>query len=50
MLNMKHIIYWKYDGSKEIYDTKSERSGRINALENQGYEMGADFEIWSEFE
>ena len=44
---MLYIIYWN-DETKEIYETKSERSARIHTLENQGYEIGEDFSIWTE--
>lgn len=40
-----YIIRWKCDNAEETYDTKSERSCRINTLENQGYTMGVDFEL-----
>ena len=43
----EYIIYWKCDGTEEIYDRQEERNGRINTLENQGYEMGIDFEIFT---
>ena len=43
----EYIICWKCDNTEEIYETRSERSGRINTLENQGYEIGADFEIYT---
>ena len=43
----EYIIYWKCDNSEEIYDSRDERNGRIHTLENQGYEMGVDFEIYS---
>lgn len=43
----EYIIYWKCDGTEEIYDSQEERNGRINTLENQGYEMGIDFEIFT---
>lgn len=45
----EYIIYWKYDGTEEIYDSQEERNGRINTLENQGYEMGIDFEIFTRY-
>lgn len=36
-MNEKYIIVWKCDGTEEVYDTISERNGRVNTLENQGY-------------
>jgi len=45
----EYIIYWKCDSTEEIYDSKEERNGRINTLENQGYEMGVDFEIFTRY-
>ena len=44
-LKYVYFIRWYCDGSEEIYDTKDERSGRINTLENQGYEKDKDFWI-----
>ena len=41
----RYIIYWFCDGTEEIYDNQNEYSGRINTLENQGYEKGIDFDI-----
>ena len=41
---MRYTIEWN-DGEIEIYETKSEQVARINVLEGQGYEMGADFTI-----
>lgn len=40
---MKYIIVWKCDGTEECYDNWSEFSGRIETLENQGYEKNVDF-------
>ena len=45
----EYLIYWKCDGTEEVYDSQCERSGRINTLENQGYELGVDFEIFTRY-
>ena len=48
-LTETYIIVWACDLSEEVYDNKDERNGRINALENQGYEYGADFWCRTEY-
>lgn len=48
-MEKEYIIRWKCDGTEEIYETKGERSGRINTLENQGYEMWTDFDLITQF-
>ena len=45
----KYILCWKCDGTEEVCDTREEQSGRINTLENQGYELWEDFWIRVEF-
>lgn len=45
-----YIIYWKCDESEEVFHNLDERNSRINTLENQGFEMGIDFEIFRWFE
>lgn len=45
----KYIIVWKCDLSEEIYDNAEERNGRINTLENQGYNYGSDFWCRTEY-
>lgn len=44
-INYEFVLRWKCDGSEEIYDNKSEILGRINTLENQGYEQDVDFSV-----
>ena len=45
----EYIIYWKCDSTEEVYDSQEERNGRINTLQNQGYEIGVDFEIFTRY-
>ena len=44
-----YIIVWACDLSEEVYYSAEERSGRINTLENQGYEYGTDFWCRTEY-
>ena len=45
----RYLLCWKCDGTEEVYYTQEEQSGRINTLENQGYELWEDFWIRVEF-
>ena len=48
-LTEAYIIVWACDLSKEVYNSSEERNGRINTLENQGYEYGTDFWLRTEY-
>ena len=49
-INFIYIIYWKSDGSEEVFQNMDERNGRVNTLENMGFELGVEFEIFRWFE
>jgi hypothetical protein len=40
-----YVLRWNCDDSEELFETTTERSGRITILENQGYEIDEDFTL-----